>query len=99
MRKATMSSKLKIFADSPKPSMGPYLLVLIGLPIGMVAIVLVLGFIFARNAVTSALLFIVILLGLVMAHESAHFLTAKAFGVAVHEFGFGFPPQIVDFNT
>jgi hypothetical protein len=30
-------------ADSPKPSMGPYLLILIGLPVGMVAIGKVLG--------------------------------------------------------
>ena len=30
-------------ADSPKPSMGPYLLILIGLPIGMVAIGKALG--------------------------------------------------------
>ena len=30
-------------ADSPKPSMGPYLLILIGLPVGMVAVGKVLG--------------------------------------------------------
>jgi hypothetical protein len=30
-------------ADSPKPSMGPYLLILIGLPVGMVAIGKALG--------------------------------------------------------
>jgi hypothetical protein len=30
-------------ADSPNPSMGPYLLILIGLPVGMVAIGKVLG--------------------------------------------------------
>ena len=66
----------------------------IAISVGVIAIVLVLGFIFARNAVTSTLLFLFILLGLVMAHESAHFLTAKAFGVEVHEFGFGFPPRI-----
>ena len=30
-------------ADSPKPSMGPYLLILIGLPVGMIAIGKVLG--------------------------------------------------------
>jgi hypothetical protein len=30
-------------ADSPKPSMGPYLLIIIGLPLGMVAIGKVLG--------------------------------------------------------
>ena len=30
-------------ADSPNPSMGPYLLILIGLPVGMVAIGSLLG--------------------------------------------------------
>jgi hypothetical protein len=30
-------------ADSPKPSMGPYLLIIIGLPLGMIAIGKVLG--------------------------------------------------------
>jgi hypothetical protein len=30
-------------ADSPKPSMGPYLLIIVGLPLGMVAIGKVLG--------------------------------------------------------
>ena len=65
----------------------------IAISLGMIAIVLALGFVFARNAVTSTLLFLLILLGLVMAHEAAHFFTAKAFGVTVHEFGFGFPPR------
>ena len=50
--------------------------------------------VFARNALISTALFLVILLGLVMAHEAAHFLTAKAFGILVHEFAFGFPPRI-----
>jgi hypothetical protein len=30
-------------ADSPKPSMGPYLLIIVGLPLGMIAIGKVLG--------------------------------------------------------
>ncbi|MFN8639422.1 MAG: RIP metalloprotease RseP [Dehalococcoidia bacterium] len=48
----------------------------------------------SRPAVTSALLFITILVSLVLAHEFGHFLTAKAFGVKVLEFGVGFPPRI-----
>ena len=52
-----------------------------------------LGLVFLRDAVSSALLFILILIALVMAHEAGHFFTAKAFGVYVHEFGIGFPPR------
>jgi regulator of sigma E protease len=70
-----------------------------GLTVGRLVPWLVLGGIVAmafvsRNAATSAGLFIVILVGLVMAHELGHFLTAKAFRVRVHEFGVGFPPRI-----
>ena len=38
--------------------------------------------------------FIGILAGLVLAHELGHFITAKASGVRVHEFGIGFPPRL-----
>jgi regulator of sigma E protease len=38
-------------------------------------------------------LFIVILGGLVLVHELGHYLTAKALGVRVLEFGIGFPPR------
>lgn len=31
---------------------------------------------------------------LIIAHEIGHFLAAKAYGLFVHEFGFGFPPRI-----
>ena len=55
---------------------------------------IVLAFVFARDATSAALLFVVILIGLVVAHEFAHFLTAKLFGVYVLEFGIGFPPKI-----
>jgi regulator of sigma E protease len=55
---------------------------------------MVVAFFMARDAVTSALLFLVILLGLVMVHELGHFVTAKFFGIRVHEFAFGFPPRI-----
>jgi regulator of sigma E protease len=47
----------------------------------------------SRPAVTSTLLFLTILVGLVLAHELGHYLTAKAFGVKVLEFGVGFPPR------
>ena len=60
----------------------------------IVAATVIAGAIFARDALTSTVLFLVILLGLVMAHEAAHFFTAKAFGILVHEFAFGFPPRI-----
>jgi regulator of sigma E protease len=60
----------------------------------LVALAVAGGFFFARHALSSALIFLVILLGLVWIHELAHFVTAKAFGVLVHEFGFGFPPRI-----
>ena len=48
----------------------------------------------ARNAATAALLFIVILVGLVLAHEAGHFVMAKLFGIKVLEFGVGFPPRV-----
>jgi regulator of sigma E protease len=38
--------------------------------------------------------FIIILIVLVVAHEFAHFITAKWCGVEVKEFGIGFPPRI-----
>jgi regulator of sigma E protease len=40
------------------------------------------------------LAFLVILIVLVIAHEFAHFITAKTRGVKVIEFGLGFPPKI-----
>lgn len=55
---------------------------------------LALALALARDATASALLFVVILIGLVVAHEFAHFMTAKLFGVYVMEFGVGFPPRI-----
>jgi regulator of sigma E protease len=59
-----------------------------------ILVAIALGLVFARNAVSSALLFVFILVGLVMAHEAGHFFTAKAFGIYVHEFGLGFPPRV-----
>lgn len=43
-----------------------------------------------------AILFFIIILGLlVFVHELGHFLSARAAGVAVEEFGFGFPPRMI----
>src|ERR1035437_2667355 len=42
----------------------------------------------------SIVIFIIILLVLVLVHESGHFFTAKGFGIRVDEFGFGFPPKL-----
>ena len=39
--------------------------------------------------------FIVIIIVLILAHEVGHFVTAKASGVRVDEFGLGFPPQLL----
>jgi regulator of sigma E protease len=39
-------------------------------------------------------IFIGILVGLILAHEFGHFITAKAFRVEVKEFGVGFPPRL-----
>ena len=39
--------------------------------------------------------FIAVLLVLILAHEFGHFITAKAFGVRVDEFGLGFPPRLL----
>jgi regulator of sigma E protease len=41
------------------------------------------------------LLVIIALSLLVLAHEAGHFFVAKAFGMKVDEFGFGFPPEMV----
>src|SRR5438045_8759250 len=38
--------------------------------------------------------FIPILLVMVVIHELGHFLTARYFGMKVHEFGIGFPPKL-----
>ncbi|MFA6301001.1 MAG: RIP metalloprotease RseP [Candidatus Paceibacterota bacterium] len=42
----------------------------------------------------SIIIFILVLLVLVLAHEAGHFFTAKSFGIRVDEFGFGFPPKL-----
>ncbi|MBM3261139.1 hypothetical protein FJY93_01835 [Candidatus Kaiserbacteria bacterium] len=47
----------------------------------------------------TALLVIVILVALIVAHEFGHFLAAKLFGVRVDEFGVGYPPRAFTFGT
>jgi len=46
----------------------------------------------------SIIIFIIVLLILVLAHEWGHFFSAKKFGIRVDEFGFGFPPKIASFK-
>lgn len=41
------------------------------------------------------LVFLVVLAVLVLSHEWGHFLLARSQGIAVREFGFGFPPRLV----
>lgn len=43
-------------------------------------------------------LFLVILVPLILVHELGHFLTARAFGIRVLEFGFGYPPRLLGFK-
>jgi len=47
------------------------------------------------TAVTSIISFIVIIVVLVLAHEVGHFVTAKARGVTVQEFGLFLPPRLL----
>ena len=39
--------------------------------------------------------FLAVLAVVVLVHEFGHFATAKAFGIKVNEFGFGFPPRLL----
>ncbi len=43
----------------------------------------------------SILIFVIILLVVVVAHEFGHFIVAKKSGIRVDEFSFGFPPKII----
>jgi regulator of sigma E protease len=47
------------------------------------------------SVVITILIFLVILAVIILAHELGHFITAKAFGVKVEEFGLGFPPRLL----
>lgn len=42
--------------------------------------------------------FLVIIIVLILAHEIGHFVTARATGVKVEEFGFGYPPRLLSFK-
>lgn len=46
----------------------------------------------------AALIVIVILVALIVAHEFGHFITAKLFKVTVEEFGVGYPPRAFSFG-
>ena len=45
--------------------------------------------------ITTIVSFIIILVVLILAHELGHFVTAKASGVKVEEFGIGLPPRLL----
>ncbi|MFC1934023.1 RIP metalloprotease [Chloroflexota bacterium] len=45
--------------------------------------------------VISIISFLVVIVVLILAHELGHFITAKASGVKVEEFGLGFPPRLL----
>ena len=45
-------------------------------------------------ALTSIVSFFIIIVVLILAHELGHFVTAKASGIKVDEFGLGFPPRL-----
>ena len=61
---------------------------------GAVVLAAALAFRLERDAASAALLFVGILVFLVVAHEFAHYATARLFGIRVLEFGVGFPPRI-----
>ncbi len=49
-------------------------------------------------ALISLISFLVLIAVLVLAHEFGHFITAKASGIKVEEFGIGFPPRLLSFR-
>ena len=46
------------------------------------------------SLIITILIFLGMLAVLILAHELGHFVTAKAFGIRVDEFGLGFPPRL-----
>ncbi len=56
-------------------------------------------FIGVGNGLINLVLFAVILVPLVVIHEFGHFIAARRAGVAVHEFGIGFPPRAKTLGT
>ena len=63
-------------------------------PVGLLLAVALIAVGLPRSAVDSAALFLLMITGLVLVHEAAHFATARLFGVWVLEFGVGFPPRM-----
>ena len=47
------------------------------------------------DIITTLLQFLGVLVVVVLVHEFGHFASAKAFGIRVNEFGFGFPPRLL----
>jgi len=47
------------------------------------------------TALISVASFLVVIVVLILAHELGHFITAKASGIKVDEFGLGFPPRLL----
>ena len=43
----------------------------------------------------TVLQFVIVFGLLVFFHEMGHFLTSKALGIEIEEFGFGYPPRLV----
>ena len=50
------------------------------------------------EVIITLLEFLAVLAVVVVVHEFGHFATAKAFGIQVNEFGFGFPPKLLGFR-
>ena len=50
------------------------------------------------DVIVTLLEFLGILAVVVVVHEFGHFATAKAFGIQVNEFAFGFPPKLLGFR-
>ena len=47
------------------------------------------------TALIAIISFFAVIVVLILAHELGHFITAKASGVRVDEFGLGFPPRLL----
>lgn len=48
--------------------------------------------------IVTILIFILVFSLIIFIHELGHFMTARRFGIAVEEFGFGFPPRLFGFR-
>ena len=84
---------------APEPEQKPRTSTLRRLSLASTVLVAVfVAFALNRDATSAALIFIGILVFLVVAHEFAHFATAKMYGIKVLEFGIGFPPRMAGFR-